>query len=135
MSYTRREFGKLALAGVPATLIAAHTESIFGAFAQAKPNSLVHGVQLGTITYSYRALPDQSAEATLKYVLDSGISAIELMGGPVESFAGAPARATAAGGGGRGQGGGGRRGAAPDPSAPPPTFTSSWNGQPCNATP
>lgn len=135
MSYTRREFGKLALAGVPATLIAAHTESIFGAFAQAKPNSLVNGVQLGTITYSYRAMPDQSAEATLKYVLDSGISAIELMGGPVESFAGAPARAAAAGGGGRGQGGGGRRGAAPDPSAPPPTFTSSWNGQPCNATP
>ena len=136
MSYTRREFGKLALAGVPATLIAAHTESIFGAFAQAKPNSLVQGVQLGAITYSYRAMPDQSAEATLKYVLDSGISAIELMGGPVESFAGAPVAAGRGGGpgGGRGQGGGGR-GAAPDPSAPPPTFTSSWNGQPCNAVP
>jgi sugar phosphate isomerase/epimerase len=134
MSYTRREFGKLALAGVPAAVIGARAESLFGAFVQAKPNSLVHGVQLGTITYSYRALTDQSAEATLKYVLDSGISAIELMGGPVESFAGAPARAVAAGGG-RGQGGGGRRGAPPDPSAPPPTFTSSWNGQPCNATP
>ena len=133
MSYTRREFGRLALAGIPAAALIGRGESIFGAFAQAKPNSLVHGVQLGTITYSYRAMPDQSAEATLKYVLDSGISAIELMGGPVESFAGAP---TAAGrGGGRGQGGGGRRGAAPDPSAPPPTFTSSWNGQPCNATP
>jgi sugar phosphate isomerase/epimerase len=35
-------------------------------------------------------MPDQSAEATLQYVLDSGISAIELMGGPAESFAGAP---------------------------------------------
>ena len=110
MSYTRREFGRLALAGIPAVAVLGRGESIFGAFAQTKPNSLVHGVQLGTITYSYRAMPDQSAEATLKYVLDSGISAIELMGGPVESFAGAPARSVAAGGG-RGQGGGGRRGA------------------------
>jgi sugar phosphate isomerase/epimerase len=135
MSYSRREFGKLALAGVPAAVIAARTESILGAFAQAKPNSLVQGVQLGTITYSYRAILDQSAEATLKYILDSGISAVEIMGGPVESFAGVPTRPGAGAGGGRGQGGGGRRGATPDPSAPPPTFTSSWNGQPCNATP
>ena len=31
-------------------------------------------------------MPDQSAEATLKYILDSGISAVELMGGPVETL-------------------------------------------------
>ena len=49
MSYTRREFGKLALAGLPAAAIIGHTESIFGAFAQAKPNSLINGVQIGTI--------------------------------------------------------------------------------------
>jgi sugar phosphate isomerase/epimerase len=52
--------------------------------------SLINGVQIGCITYSFRDMPDQSAEATLKYVLDSGINAIELMGGPAESFAGAP---------------------------------------------
>ncbi|MCY7356844.1 MAG: sugar phosphate isomerase/epimerase [Rudanella sp.] len=52
--------------------------------------SLINGVQIGTITYSFRDMPDQSAEATLKYVLDSGISAIELMGDPAESFAGKP---------------------------------------------
>ena len=92
MSYTRREFGKLAFAGLPAAALLGRSESIFG---QAKPNSLVNGVQLGAITYSYRDMPDQSAEATLKYVLDSGISAIELMGGPVESFAGAPTRGAA----------------------------------------
>src|SRR6185295_12714875 len=90
MSFTRREFGKLALAGIPATAVLARTESLFGAFSQAKPNSVFNGVQIGTITYSYRSMLDQSAEATLKYILDSGISAIELMGGPVESFAGAP---------------------------------------------
>ena len=55
-----------------------------------KPDSLINGVQIGTITYSFRSMPDQSAEATLQYVVDAGISAIELMGGPAESFAGMP---------------------------------------------
>ncbi|HLF34489.1 MAG TPA: TIM barrel protein [Cyclobacteriaceae bacterium] len=55
-----------------------------------KPDSLIRGVQIGVITYSYRSLPDQSTEATLKYILDCGISAIELMGDPAESFAGKP---------------------------------------------
>lgn len=66
--------------------------SLFGANRIYKPfknpNSLINGVQIGTITYSFRSMPDQSAEATLKYVVDSGISAIELMGDPAESFAG-----------------------------------------------
>ena len=55
-----------------------------------QPNSMINGVQVGTITYSYRDMPDQSAEATLKYIIDSGISAVELMGDPAESFAGIP---------------------------------------------
>ncbi|WP_026954328.1 sugar phosphate isomerase/epimerase family protein [Algoriphagus vanfongensis] len=55
-----------------------------------KPDSKINGVQIGCITYSFRSLPDQSAEATLKYVVDSGLSAIELMGDPAESFAGMP---------------------------------------------
>lgn len=55
-----------------------------------KPDSLINNVQIGTITYSFRSMPDQSAEATLQYVVDAGISAIELMGGPAESFAGMP---------------------------------------------
>src|SRR4030095_15003446 len=59
-------------------------------FADTKPNSVINGVHVSTITYSYRSMPDQSAEAILRYVLDSGISAIEFMGGPVEAFAGAP---------------------------------------------
>ena len=47
-----------------------------------KPNSRINGVQIGCITYSFRSMADQSAEATLQYVLDSGISSIELMGDP-----------------------------------------------------
>jgi sugar phosphate isomerase/epimerase len=135
---TRREFGKLALAGLPAATVLGSGESIFGAFAQTRPNSLIDGVQIGTITYSYRSMPDQSAEATLKYIVESGISGIELMGGPVESFAGAPASGRGGGGGGgggRGPGGPGGGGGAPggaqaEAATPPP---GSWNGQPCPA--
>ena len=115
MSYTRREFGKLALAGLPAATLAGSGGAVLRAFAQASPNSLIDGVQIGVITYSYRSMPDQSAEATLKYIVDSGISAIELMGGPVESFAGAPA--SGRGGGGRaGEGRGGQAGLRPRPA-------------------
>ena len=88
MNVTRREFGQLALTAVPAASLLVDPSHAFG---QARrPNSLINGVQLGTITYSYRSMPDQSAEATLRYIVDSGISAIELMNGPAESFAGAP---------------------------------------------
>lgn len=48
------------------------------------------GVRLGVISYSFRSMADQSAEATLRYVLDSGLNAVELMGDPAESFAGCP---------------------------------------------
>lgn len=55
-----------------------------------KGSSKINGVQIGTITYSFRSMPDQSAEATLQYVVDAGMSAVELMGDPAESFAGKP---------------------------------------------
>lgn len=90
---TRRQFLGATAALVSGAVIG--NQQLFGAPALVrsvgdKPNSRVNGVQIGVITYSFRDMPDQSAEATLQYVLDSGISAIELMGGPAESFAGAP---------------------------------------------
>jgi sugar phosphate isomerase/epimerase len=54
------------------------------------PNSNFNGVQIGVITYSYRSLPG-SAEDLLRYITQCGISSVELMGGPAEQFAGAPA--------------------------------------------
>ena len=51
---------------------------------------LINGVQLGVITYSFREMPDQSAEATLEYILSCGVNAIELMGDPAEIYAGRP---------------------------------------------
>ena len=95
MNITRREFAKLA-AALPFTSLAAAE----------RPNSLVHGVQLGVITYSYRQMPDTSARALLGYIVANGISATELMGEPAEEFAGAPSngRGGRGGGGGRGRG-------------------------------
>jgi len=54
-----------------------------------KPNSRFGGVQIGVITYSFRALPG-SAEETLKYCLECGVSGVELMATAAESYAGAP---------------------------------------------
>jgi len=53
-------------------------------------NATIEGVTIGLITYSFRALKEQSAEATLSYIKSCGINAVEMMGGPAESFAGKP---------------------------------------------
>lgn len=91
-SLSRRKFiskTSLATAGIALT-----SPSLFSAPAilkhYKKPNSFINGVQIGVITYSFRSMKDQSAEATLKYILDSGINAIELIGDPAETFAGRP---------------------------------------------
>jgi sugar phosphate isomerase/epimerase len=101
---TRRDLGKLALAAIPASRLLA------------KPNSTFDGVRIGTITYSYRSMPGANdAEVLLKYIVDSGISEIELMGPAAEIYAGSPASAGRGGGGGqgRGPGGGGQPGGQP----------------------
>lgn len=54
-----------------------------------KPNSRFNGVQIGVITYSFRTMPE-SAEALLRYCIEAGVSAVELMGHPAEVFVGAP---------------------------------------------
>ncbi|PAW93661.1 xylose isomerase [Mucilaginibacter sp. MD40] len=56
-----------------------------------KPNSIINGVQIGAITYSFRSMPG-TAEDLLKYCIDCNINAIELMGDAAEAYAGAPKR-------------------------------------------
>lgn len=109
MSYTRREFGKLTLAGLPAAAVFGRAEAVVGALAT-KPNSLIAGVQIGLIVpYSFG--PDAGdAETLLKYVTQIGISAVEMQNPPAEAFAGAPAPA------GRG---GARAGGPPAANRPP----------------
>ena len=133
MNYTRRDFGKIALAGLPAAALLGRSDILLAAAQQAaKPNSKFGGVQIGTITYSYRSMPDQSAEAILKYTVDSGVSAIELMGAPVQDYAEKRTGFTPPGGGGRGRGFGGPGGAAGGATVVPP---GSYEGKPCPAVP
>ncbi|MEN9662268.1 MAG: hypothetical protein RL324_1217 [Verrucomicrobiota bacterium] len=67
--------------------------------AYGRPNSKFNGVQVGTITYSFRSMANQSAEQILKYCVISGISAIEMMGAVADGYI---SGAAAGGGGGRG---------------------------------
>jgi sugar phosphate isomerase/epimerase len=78
----------------------------------AKPNSVINGVRIGCITYSYREARINTAEDTLKALLTNGLSEVELMDGPIRSFAGIEA----------GRGPGGRRGQ-PQPAEPQPQLT------------
>ena len=57
--------------------------------AAGRPDSKINGVQIGTITYSYRSMPGK-AEDVLRHVVASGINSIELMGNTAKSFAGFP---------------------------------------------
>jgi sugar phosphate isomerase/epimerase len=86
----RRFIGSTALA---AAGLALSSKSVFatGSLFQSKPNSVIDGVQIGVITYSFRSMPG-SAEQLLQYCLQCNINAIELMGQPAEAFAGIPQR-------------------------------------------
>jgi len=55
-----------------------------------KPDSKFFGVQVGVITYSYRSMPTD-IHGLLRYVVDNGINAIELIGDQAEDYAGKPA--------------------------------------------
>ncbi|MGZ3874318.1 MAG: sugar phosphate isomerase/epimerase family protein [Mucilaginibacter sp.] len=88
-SVSRRQFigtGILAAAGMA---LASKTAFASAILADNKPNSLINGVQIGVITYSFRSMPG-SAEQLLKYCQECNINAIELMGDAAEAYAGAP---------------------------------------------
>lgn len=53
-----------------------------------KPNSVFNGVRIGCITYSYRGGSINTAQETLAALVASGLSEVELMGGPIQSYAG-----------------------------------------------
>jgi len=88
--YSRREFGKMMLAGLPLSM------------ALAQINSKFRGVQIGAITYSFRSMP---ASEIIPAMVKLGLSEAELMSNHCEALAGAPQAAGGGGqrGGGRGQ--------------------------------
>src|SRR5260221_4029651 len=101
MRYSRRDFGRLALAGIPAAaMLKALPESSLEA--RDKINPKIGGVTIGAITYSFRSIQDPME--ILKAYTTIGLGRMELMWNHAEGLAGRPS--------GRG-GGGGRRGGAP----------------------
>ncbi len=92
---TRREF-----LGGAAAFMAGLALPRFASAAD-KPCSVFNGVRIGTITYSYRSMA-KTAEETLAALLKGGLSECELMGGPIQLFAGI-------------KGGGGKKGEPPPP--------------------
>lgn len=87
---SRRSFlikGSMASAGL---LLAGSSVWSKSQFWKGLPNSKFFGVQVGAITYSYRSMP-HDIHQLLQYIVDSGLSAVELMGEAVEDFAGKPA--------------------------------------------
>ena len=94
--YTRREFGKMAFAGLALPRIAG-----------AAINPIVNGVRLGAQTYSFRELPrtpgGDAIDPVIKACVDCGIGEVELFAPQVEPQFNAGAR--------------GRRGDPPSPQA------------------
>jgi len=86
MLHTRRDFGKLALAGAS---VAALSAAI---------NSKIKDVQIGTITYSFGQMP---VGEIIPAMASIGLSEVELMSNHCEAMMGAPAVPF---GGGRGRG-------------------------------
>jgi len=114
-SISRRELlggaaaaGALALLGRGGHVAAALADA---AAPGGKPDSVINGVRVGVITYSYREARINSAEDTLKALLQDGLSEVELMDGPIRAYAGIA--------GGRGPFAGGRRGPGASPNAAP----------------
>jgi len=118
---SRRTFlGAAATSAAISTLPFAHlitAKPALGALARTKPNSKFNGVQVGTITYSFRNL-DPGIEAVLNACVEATCSSIELMSNGIEDWCGAP-KAPARQGGPPGMMGerGGARGGAPNVGA------------------
>jgi sugar phosphate isomerase/epimerase len=105
--YSRRDFGKLALASLPSAGLLRGAALV----QQAKPNSVWGGVPFG-IFAPYRFGPEASdLEGALKALVNFGVSRTELSNAIVERYLGAPQPA------GRGGGGGGRATQTPEQQA------------------
>src|SRR3984885_11404779 len=71
--YTRRDFGKFALAALPV------------ASALAKINSKINGVQLGVQTYSFRELPPEGiVDTVIKAMTEIGLGECEVFASQFE---------------------------------------------------
>jgi sugar phosphate isomerase/epimerase len=82
--WTRREFGRAALAGLP---LAAFAESVAAQKPRRRPKSVVEGVRIGVISSSFVGL---AASEIIPAMLKLGLSEVELQPNHAEALAGAP---------------------------------------------
>jgi len=79
MLFSRRDFGRTALAALPlAAAVAA--------------DSKIDGVQLGAISYSFRQVPNLDVDEIVRILSRIGLGEVELMSNHAERAAGAPAQ-------------------------------------------
>lgn len=111
MGYSRRDFGKMAMAGIPLAAAVVSGERLLGASESGSHagqvpsilnrraagcvegdfSSQFAGVQIGSIVfYSYRQMPSLDVRSLLSYLTEDGINACELECAAAEKFAGAP---------------------------------------------
>jgi sugar phosphate isomerase/epimerase len=107
MYYTRRQLGKLALAGLPAAGWLFKSDHALAGVLAEKPNSKWNGVQVGmNVPYNFGEGNNMPADEVLRRCLTLGVSGVELRAQPVEMFLGAPfltPNAPRAGGAARGR--------------------------------
>lgn len=75
--------------GTTVAATAAYTLLPSGLSANINKRRIKKGVQIGAISYSFRSLPG-NAEDVLGYLVQTGLTTVELMGNHAEDFAGAP---------------------------------------------
>ncbi|QOV91230.1 sugar phosphate isomerase/epimerase family protein [Humisphaera borealis] len=81
----RRFLGGVAALGATA-MIGRQAWAADAAPAGGKPNSVFGGVAIGINTYSYRSSGIDTAEQTLKALIENGLSEVELKDGPIRAF-------------------------------------------------
>ncbi len=129
--YSRRDFGRLAFAALPAATLIGRAGAALAV--QAKPNSVWGGVPFGVFA-PYRFGPEASdLEGALKALVRLGVSQTELSNAVVERYLGAPQPAARAGGAGaaaQAGGGPGRAAAGAATTSPAPGAIPCENGVP-----
>ena len=80
MGYSRREFGRIALALAP----------LARAAGAKRINSRFGGVRIGAITYSFNRIASPDPEAIIRAYVEIGLGEAELMSNHCEALAGAP---------------------------------------------
>ena len=89
--YTRRDWGRLTLAGVPGAALLVEQSRAFAASSK-KPNSTWAGVQVGmNVPYNFGTRTTMSAEDVMEKCIQLGVSTVELRSQPIEKSLGLPA--------------------------------------------